>query len=113
MSFDIIILKPSKSTVTDLTEVKEVHPLGSFEAVSQQFNSTFPGCLNGGFLCSDGYSVELLLNGQPVESAHLTLHFGRSWDIQGEVHFQKQLTSACCPFGWVAFAVSDNSRIIP
>jgi hypothetical protein len=113
MSFDIIILKPSETSVTDLSEVEEVSPLGSYEAVSQIFSAKFPGCLEGGFLCGDGYSVELSLSGQPVESAHLTLRFGQSWDTQGEAHFEQQLTSACCPSGWVAFAVSDNSRITP
>ena len=113
MSFDIIILKPSIVTITDLNEVVEVGPLGSSEAVSQVFSAAFPGCLESGFVCGDGYSVELSLNGQPVESAHLTLRFGQSWDIQGEAHFQQQLTNACCTSGWVAFAVSDNSRITP
>ncbi|NMG34839.1 hypothetical protein GRF61_10340 [Azoarcus sp. TTM-91] len=113
MSFDIIILKPSEASVTDLTEVEEVDTLGSFEAVSQIFNAAFPGCMDGGFLCGDDYSVELSLSGQPVESAHLTLRFGQSWDTQGEAHFEQQLTSTCGPSGWVAFAVSDNSRITP
>lgn len=113
MSFDIIILKPLKAVVADLTEVEAVSPLGSFEVVSQLFNSTFPGCLEDGFLHGENYSVELSLSGRPVESAQLSLRFGQSWDNQGEVHFQKQLTSVCCSAGWVAFAVSDNSRITP
>ena len=113
MSFDIIVLKPSRLAVENLAEVETVSPLGSFEVVSQLFNSTFPGCLEGAFLQGGDYSVELSLSGQPVESAHLSLRFGPSWDPQGEAHFQKQLTSVCCPSGWVAFAVSDNSRITP
>lgn len=113
MSFDIIILNPSKTTTADLTEVEAISPLGSFETVSQLFNSTFPGCLEGGFLHGENYSVELSLRGLPVESAHLSLRFGQSWDIQGEVDFHKSLTSVCCSVGWVAFVVSDNSRIAP
>ncbi|WP_141248877.1 hypothetical protein [Pseudomonas sp. HAR-UPW-AIA-41] len=113
MSFDIIVIKPADSSITDLTEVEETTPLGSADAVAEKFNSIFPGCLEDGFVSGANYSVEISLSGGPVESAHLTLHFGPSWSNQAENYFMQQLTSICSSTDWVAFAVSDNARIAP
>jgi hypothetical protein len=45
------------------------------------------------FHFGDGYSVELSLCGQRVESANLALRFGQSGYIQSEAHVQNQLAS--------------------
>ncbi|WP_074467490.1 hypothetical protein [Pseudomonas flexibilis] len=113
MSFDIIILKPVEVSITDLAEAEEITPLGSTDVVSEKFSAIFPGCLEGGFVSGENYSLELTLSGEPVESAHLTLHFGPFWGNQAEALFEQQLTSICSSTGWVAFAVSDNSRMAP
>ena|SRR6266566_948588 len=113
MSFDIIILKPSDISIDNMSEVNEVAPLGDTEVVSRAFDQAFPGCLKGGFTSGNGYSVELMLNREPVESAHLTLRYGQSWSGTSERHFLSLLSSVCNSLGGVAFAVSDNSRVVP
>lgn len=113
MSFDIVILKPSDMSVDDISEVNEVAPLGKTESVSKEFDQAFPGCLKGGFISNSGYSVELTLSGEPVESVHLTLRYGQSWSETSEASFIGLLSSVCRLLGGVAFAVSDNSRVAP
>ena len=113
MSFDIVILKPDDDSVADISEVSEITPLGDRATVSNAFNSVFPGCLDGLITSAGGYSVDLLLNGSPVESAQLTLHFGQTWSEEIGDRLTKSLGSICALHGWVAFAVSDNSRVAP
>lgn len=113
MSFDIIILKPTDSAVNDISAVKDVAPLGSSASVSEVFNKAFPGCTEGVFISGDHYAVELSLIGEPVESAHLALRYGKSWSENTETQFQELLSSVCRSLGGIAFAVSDNSRVAP
>ena len=113
MSFDIIILKPADSAVSEISAVKEVSPLGSSASVSGAFNEAFPGCTEGAFISGDCYAVELSLIGEPVESAHLALRYGKSWTEKTATQFQELLSSVCRSLGGVAFAVSDNSRVAP
>jgi len=58
MSFDIIILKPTDSSISDLSEVNDVVLLGSAEVVSAAFNAAFPNCFDGAFLSGEDYAVE-------------------------------------------------------
>jgi hypothetical protein len=113
MSFDIIILKPTDLTVNDLSAVEDVAPLGSTASVSGAFNNAFPGCTEGAFIAGDRYAVELSLSGEPVESAHLAVRYGKLWSEETETQFQELLSSVCHALGGVAFAVSDNSRLSP
>jgi len=113
MSFDIIILKPTDPTANDISAVEDVTPLGTTDIVSKVFNNAFPGCTEGAFNSGYDFSVELMLSGEPVESAHLTLQFGQSWTDKSERNFQVLLAEACRALGVVAFATSDNSRIAP
>ncbi len=113
MSFDIIILKPIDSRIDDISAVEDVTPLGATDFVTKVFNNFFSGCTEGAFTSGDDFSVELMLSGEPVESAHLTLQFGQSWTDESERKFQVMLAEACRALGGVAFAVSDNSRIAP
>ena len=113
MSLDIIILKPTDPAVDDISAVDDVIPLGAADIVSKVFNHFFPGCTEGEFISGNDFSVELMLSGEPVESAHLTLQFGKSWADKSEGNFQVLLAEACRALGVVAFAVSDNSRIAP
>ncbi len=113
MSFDIIIFKPTNPTIDDISAVEDVIPLGATDIVSKVFNHAFPGCIERAFISGNDFSVELMLSGEPVESAHLTLQFGQSWADKSERNFQVLLAEACRALGGVAFAVSDNSRIAP
>lgn len=111
MSFDIIILKPTDSSVSDLSEVDDVVWLGSAEAVSATFNAAFPSCLNGVFLSGEDYAVEGSLSGDPVQSVHIALRFGHRTSGDSTEAFLTRLGEICQQLGAVAFAVSDNSRI--
>ena len=112
MSFDIII-RPTDLAVDDISAVEDVITLGTAEDVSAAFNRVFPSCIDGAFISGEHYSVELVLSGAPVESAHLALRYGRSWSEVIEKQFVASLSSVCLSIGGVAFAVSDNSRIAP
>jgi len=113
MSFDIIILKPTEVSVSDISTVEDAVPLGTTESVSAAFYGAFPACVGGVFSSGDDYSVELVLSGEPVESAHLALRYGQSWSEKSERQFFSLLSSVCHSLGGVAFAVSDNSRVAP
>lgn len=111
MSFDIIILKPTDSSISDLSEVNDVVLLGSAEVVSAAFNAAFPNCFDGAFLSGEDYAVEGSLSGDPVQSVHLALRFGHQASGVDTEAFLAMLGEICQQLGAVAFAVSDNSRI--
>jgi len=113
MSFDIIIIKPTDKSVTDISSVENVAPLGTRSIVESAFNHVFPGCIEGVFISGERFAVELSLSGEPIEAAHLSLRFGSSWSENVEREFQDLLYSVCQSLGGVAFAVSDNSRMAP
>ncbi len=113
MSFDIIILKPTDLLVEDISMVEDVAPLGTTKIIFEIFNNVFPACIGGAFISGEDYSVELVMNGEPVESAHLALRYGKSWSEESEKQFVALLSKACLSLGGVAFAVSDNSRVAP
>lgn len=111
MSFDIIILKPTDASISDLSEVDDVVMLGSAEAVSAAFNAAFPSCFNGVFVSGEGDAVEGSLSGDPVQSIHLALRFGHQGSGDSTAEFLTTLGDICQQLGAIAFAVSDNSRI--
>lgn len=114
MSFDIIILKPTDLTIEDITAVGDVVPLGATKLVAAVFEREFPGCIeNGCFVSGELYAVELTLNGEPVESAHMSLRFGDAWSDEAESQFNALLAKVCLALEALAFAISDNSRIAP
>ena len=113
MSFDIILLKPTASSIGDLSEVDDVVPLGSAKSVSAAFNAAFPNCFNGVFISGEDYAVEGSMSGDPVQSVHLALRFGHQASGDGTEAFLAALGEICRQLGAVAFAVSDNSRISP
>ena len=113
MSCDIIIFRPVDSSVSDLGLLDEVHPMGSNAVVSFAFEQIFPGSLAGAFVREEQYAVEVLLEGDPVQSAHLALRFGSSWSDKIRDEFIATLSKLCETLGTVAFAVSDNSRLAP
>lgn len=114
MSFDIIILKPTDLTIEDISDVGDVVPLGVTDVVAAVFEREFPGCIeNGCFVSGELYAVELTLNGEPVESAHMSLRFGEAWSDEAETQFNALLAKVCLALGALAFAISDNSRLAP
>ena len=113
MSFDLIVLKPNDPTVAELSAVESTSPLGTTACVSLALNQAFPGCVEGPFLFGEEFAVELSLSGEPVESVHLALRFGRSWSESSETRFHALLSQACLSLGGIAFAISDNSRVAP
>ena len=100
MGFDIIVLKPTDTSVVDISEVSELVPLGTVEVVSAAFHSMFPNCLKGAFVCGEAYSVEGSLVG--------VNYLGRSAS-----DFLAVLTDVCRRLDAIAFAVSNNSRLSP
>lgn len=112
MSFNILIIKPSEISVEDLSAVEAIDPLGEISIVESTINSVFPGAVNGVWQCEE-FSVETLINGNPVESAHITLHFGNSWSETSETNFLSFVSSICRKINAVAFSVSDNSKLAP
>ena len=113
MSFDIIVIRPLDAAVADISEVAEVLPLGSVDAVSEAFNDVFAGSRDGIFVESDGYAFEISLSGEPVTSVHIALRFGNSDAVEIRNQFLGRLTTVCNALGAIAFAVSDNSRLAP
>lgn len=113
MSFDLIVLKPTDSTVAKLSEVEDVSPIGTTASVARAFDQAFPGCVERPFIVGEEFAVEISLSGEPVESAHVALRFGREWSKSSEARFHALLSQACLSLGGIAFAVSDNSRVAP
>lgn len=113
MSFDLIVLKPTDPTASELSEVESVSPLGTTASVSLAFDKAFPGCSERPFIFGEEFAVELALSGEPVESAHVALRFGTSWNERSEVQFHKLLSQVCLSLGGTAFAVSDNTKVVP
>lgn len=113
MGFDIIVVKPTDTSVDDISDVVDVVSLGTIEVVTAAFHSTFPNCLSGAFICSEAYSVEGSLGGDPVQSAHLQLRFGQLSSDDTTTEFLAVLADVCRKLDAIAFAVSDNSRLCP
>lgn len=113
MSFDLIVLKPTDSSVAELSGVENVSPIGTTASVARAFDQAFPGCIKRPFILGEEFAVEVSLSGEPVESAHIALRFGRAWSKTSEARFQALLSQVCISLGGIAFAVSDNSRVAP
>jgi len=111
MSIDLIILSPLDDYASDLTEVDDFRDLASAITVLDIIGESFPGTANGLFSYNDEYAVEVMVSGDPVQSLHLTLHYGSNWSDESHERFLLQLSSVCAVLGAQAFAVSDNSRI--
>jgi hypothetical protein len=94
MSFDVLIIKPSNATIEDLSAVEDVAPLGETLIVENAINSAFPGAVNGIWQSRD-FSVEAQISGNPVESAHLTVHFASTWAKASEIQLLKCITTLC------------------
>lgn len=113
MSFDIIVLKPSNGDAECLTDVQEVASLGDTESVRALFEARFPDSTAGALFYGEEYALEVRLMNDPVGSAHLALRFGPAWTDSSHDQFIECLRELCRPFGFVAFVVSDNSRVAP
>ncbi|WP_313440304.1 hypothetical protein [Stenotrophomonas sp.] len=113
MSFDIVVLKLADIGETDLSSVEAVLDIGCPQAINASLESVFPGCAQGAFSDGERYSLESALNGDPVNSIHLTLRFGRAWSEAANTDFIALLSTLCQRLQSVAFAVSDNSRLTP
>ena len=113
MSIDIIVVKPAGRDAESLDEIREVSPLGDLRCVRQVFDATFPGVATGVFTNGEEYSLEVTLTNDPVGSAHLALRSGPTWSPSSRERFVESLGELCRRLQWVAFAVSDNSRLAP
>ncbi|GFF06139.1 hypothetical protein [Stenotrophomonas maltophilia] len=113
MSFDIVVLKLEDLGEKDLSNVEAVQDIGCSQAVIASMELMFPGCVRGAFSDGERYSLESVLNGDPVSSIHLTLRFGRAWSEAANAEFTALLSTLCQRLQSVAFAVSDNSRLAP
>lgn len=113
MSLEPIILKPTNPAIGTLSGVESVSPLGATADVSFVFNQAFPGSTERPFVCGEACAVEVSLHGEPVESAHLSLHFGHLWGKYSEARFYALLSQVYLSLEGIAFAVSDNSKFAP
>jgi hypothetical protein len=112
MSFDVILIKPNDLSTEDLSAVEDVALLGNKEFVETAIGLSFPGAVNG-IWQSNEFSVEALLSGNPVESVHITVHFGDAWSETSEAQLLSLITVICHKTGAVAFSISDNSKLAP
>ena len=112
MSFDVILIKPNDLSIEDLSSVEDVMQLGDKEFVKAAIDLSFPGAVNG-LWQSEDFSIEALINGNPVESVHITAHFGDAWAEASEAKLISLITVICHGTGAVAFCISDNSKLAP
>ena len=112
MSFDVILIKPNDLSIEDLSSVEDVMQLGDKEFVEAAIGLSFPGAVNG-LWQSEEFSIEALINGNPVESVHITAHFGDAWAEASEAKLLSLITVICHEIGAVAFSISDNSKLAP
>ncbi|MEX3764834.1 hypothetical protein [Paraburkholderia phenoliruptrix] len=113
MSFDIIVIKPANRDAESLNDVRELSALGDAESVRQIFDATFPGAATGVFVHAEEYSLEVTLANDPVGSAHLALRSGLTWSTSSRDQFIESLGELCRHLQYVAFTVSDNTRLAP
>jgi hypothetical protein len=112
MSFDVILIKPNDLSIDDLSAVEDVMLLGDKEFVEAAIDQSFPEAVNG-LWQSEEFSIEALISGNPVESVHITAHFGDSWSEASEAKLLSLITIICHKIGAVAFSISDNSKLAP
>ncbi|WP_287029711.1 hypothetical protein [Pseudomonas sp. UBA6310] len=112
MSFDVILIKPNDLSIEDLSSVEDVMQLGDKEFVEAAIGLSFPGAVNS-LWQSKEFSIEALINGNPVESVHITAHFGDAWTEASEAKLISLITVICHETGAVAFSISDNSKLAP
>lgn len=112
MSFDVILIKPNDLSTEELSEVEDIALLGDKEFVETVIGLSFPGAVNA-IWQSNEFSVEALLSGDPVESVHITVHFGDAWSETSEAQLLSLITVICHKIGAVAFSISDNSKLAP
>lgn len=121
MGFDIVVIKPRR-VLDSLTSWKKddvADPLGTPAEMREHCLKAFPGTRwsserNGLYLQQEDYAVEFSI---PTEtnptSLHLTLRTGPSWNDGTDMGFHAKVSELYNNAGWQAFAVSDNSALLP
>ena len=113
MNFNIIVLKTTDDNhrILSLTEIQETRELGTDNDVQDILSSSFKGYSNGLWKSQNDYLVEFSLPKGRATSLHITIHFSGSSVMSLKEEFLPLLKMMCYPNGWLAFAVSDNSRL--
>jgi hypothetical protein len=122
MGFDIIVIKPRRvlASLTEWTADDVADPLGTPAEMREQCLMAFPEmCWSTErfglyYPQKDDYAVEFSIpSDEQPGSLHLTLRFGPSWNDERRDSFHIQMARLCDAPHWQAFAISDNSALLP